>query len=242
MGVVVSRSRQMVARETLSQAAAAAIRDMIVIGELPLSAPLRLDMLAERLSMSISPVREALPQLVMLGLVEHVAYRGATVTRLSLDEVEAIHEARCALESVVVRRVAERFTDEVGRELERLLQELEGAYEAGDRLRVVRGNTAFHRALAEFSGSALHQRLTAQIYNAWERYRAVLITGEHPNQTFAEEAAGHRQIVDACRRGDPEAAEEALRRHLYISHTILDRVSGQFLTQVDQRLSTGRGS
>ena len=87
------------------------LREAIILGELPAGTPLRLDELARSLGMSISPIREAVRQLEALGLAKHVPHQGARVLDFDIDELRDLFEVRLALESLAVRRAAERFTD-----------------------------------------------------------------------------------------------------------------------------------
>ena len=87
------------------------LREAIILGELPAGTPLRLDELARSLGMSISPIREAVRQLEALGLAKHVPHQGAKVLDFDVDELRDLFEVRLALESLAVRRAAERFTD-----------------------------------------------------------------------------------------------------------------------------------
>ena len=61
--------------------------------------------------MSISPIREAVRQLEALGLAKHVPHQGARVLDFDIDELRDLFEVRLALESLAVRRAAERFTE-----------------------------------------------------------------------------------------------------------------------------------
>jgi DNA-binding GntR family transcriptional regulator len=199
------------------------LREQIVMGAIPPGTPLRLEELARQLDMSVSPVREAVRQLEMVGLAEHVAYKGARVTYLSSGELEVVEDTRLALESLAARHTAARYGDETDRRLTAILADLDVAYETPDRARIVHGNTAFHLALAAGSGSPLLERLIAQTLEIWERYSAALILVDHPEETYADEARGHHEIVDACRDRDPDAAEAAIRRHIGTSRAIFER-------------------
>ena len=92
---------------TMAEAALAELRDSILSGELAPGAPLRLEELAERLGMSISPVREAVRRLESLGLAVHVPHRGARVSELALDDLRDTYEVRLVLEPLAVRKAAE---------------------------------------------------------------------------------------------------------------------------------------
>jgi DNA-binding GntR family transcriptional regulator len=206
--------------------AVATLREQIVMGTIPPGAPLRLEELARRLHMSVSPVREAVRQLEMVGLAEHVAYKGARVTYLTTGELEVVQDARHALESLAARHAAARYDAATDSRLTAVLADLEDAYETRDRARIVHGNTAFHLALAAGSRSPLLERLIGQTLEIWERYSAALILVDHPEETYADEARGHHEIVEACRERDPEAAEAAIRRHIETSRAIFERGGG----------------
>ena len=97
---------------TMAEAALDELRESIVLGELVPGTPLRLEDLAASLGMSISPIREAVRQLEALGLAEHVPHHGAKVVALDVEELRDLFQVRLALETMAVRRGAERFTEE----------------------------------------------------------------------------------------------------------------------------------
>jgi len=210
-------------RKTMTQEAVSSLREMIVMGSLPPGAPLRLEDLARSLGMSISPIREAVRQLEVLGLAEHVAYKGAHVTYLSLNELHIVHDTRVGLESVAVRHAARSFDRSLDERVTECIKAQDAAYERVDRPGIVHGNTAYHLALAEGSGSTWLARLVAQTLQVWERYSAAVTMIDRYEDTYAVEAEGHRQILEACRRRDPDAAEEMLRAHLAVSKEIFER-------------------
>ena len=96
----------------MAEAALAELQDSILSGELAPGTPLRLEELADRLGMSISPVREAVRRLESLGLAVHVPHRGARVSELALDDLRDAYEVRLLLEPVqsVAPRSASRQT------------------------------------------------------------------------------------------------------------------------------------
>src|SRR5215471_2437184 len=91
----------------MAEAALERLREAIIMGELTPGTPLRLEDLAHRLGMSISPIREALRQLEALGLAEHMPHHGAKVMRLDVEELRQLFSIRLALEGMAVRRAAE---------------------------------------------------------------------------------------------------------------------------------------
>ena len=110
---------------TMAEYALEQLREAIILGELPAGTPLRLDELARSLGMSISPIREAVRQLEALGLAKHVPHQGARVLDFDIDELRDLFQVRLALESLAVRRAAERFStvdDEMARAPSRALR------------------------------------------------------------------------------------------------------------------------
>jgi len=191
-----------------------ALREAIMLGELAPGTPLRLEELARSLGMSISPVREALRHLEVQGLAEYAPYRGARVTELSHEEMIEIYEARRALEATAARRAAKRFTSDDHEVLAKALAQADLGYSRGDRLLVVRSNTAFHAGIAAASQSQWLQRLLNPLLEMSERYAAAVLRTEQTTKTRKLERSGHLRILKALDARDPKAAEASVLDHL----------------------------
>lgn len=203
-------------RATLADEAAAWLRARIVLGDLPPDAPLPFEEIAQELDMSISPVREAIRQLEVLGLVERTPYRGARVAPLSADQMHEGYEARKALEGMLIRRSAERFGAEDVVRSKRFLDEIAGAYREGDLRAAVVGNYRFHASVLEPCASPWLLRVVQPVFEVCERYSAALLHlrgGSRP-EIQRIEATGHQEILAACEARDPGTAHDALIRHL----------------------------
>src|SRR6476469_4506686 len=132
---------------TMAEYALEQLREAIIMGELPAGTPLRLDELARSLGMSISPIREAVRQLEALGLAKHVPHQGARVLDFDVDELRDLFEVRLALESLAVRRAAERFTDTDARTARAHLARFDEMRREGDVRETMRAHTDFHFTL-----------------------------------------------------------------------------------------------
>ena len=203
-------------RGTMASDAVVELRDMIVFGAILPGTALRLEEVARVLDMSISPVREAIRQLEMMGLVEHAPYRGARVTELDADEMFEVYEARLALETLAVRRVAACSDDAGVALLQAAFDDLVRSYDTHDARAIVRGNTAFHEAMAVASQSRWLARLIRPTLEISERFSAATVGRENEEETRAIERAGHEEILEACRAHDPDEAAAALTRHLRV--------------------------
>ncbi len=187
---------------TMAEAALAELQDSILSGELPPGSPLRLEELAERLGMSISPVREAVRRLESLGLAVHVPHRGARVSEVDLDDLHDTYEARSALETLAVRRAAQRFTDDDATRARSHLVGFAAACERGDARTARTEHAGFHFTIYEASGSDWLVRLIRPAWENCERYRTASVQSE----IWRDRRAEHDRILDACVRHDADAA------------------------------------
>lgn len=167
--------------------------------------------LAAQLQISETPVRDALQELEREGFVTRVAHKGTFVTEIDPDDIIETFQIRTALEALAVRLAIPQLTD---KDLDRMEQLLESAAEAlaqGERLRCSQLGAEFHRC---FLAKAHNHRLTVILDNIEDhtaRFRGVsdLITGR------LEKSQGeHRRLLEAARRRDSSAAEQAILAHL----------------------------
>jgi DNA-binding GntR family transcriptional regulator len=209
---------------TMAEFALEELREAIILGELPAGTPLRLDDLARSFGMSISPIREAVRQLEALGLAKHVPHQGAKVLDFDPDDLRDLFEVRLVLESLAVRRAAERFEEADGVTARRHLARLDEARAAGNVRDAMRAHTDFHFTLYDASGSTLLPSLIRPAWDRSERFRPALLS---PAGKLQER---HRELDDrlltGCVDRDPEAAARALHDHLELVSVFFERELG----------------
>lgn len=172
---------------------------------------LRLEELAARYGVSLTPVRHALRRLESEGLVANVLRKGAHVSPLTVDELELIQYTRCGLESPLARWGAQNSTDESLVEMAEQRLEMEAAYRNHDLESYVSCFWSFRDACYRRAG---RPRLLAAV--AAERIkvtRYILFLCRD-----VEAAAGLREppdkLLDACRARDGETAASSTRAAL----------------------------
>lgn len=185
------------------------LREEIVTGKLPPDSPLRLKALAERLGMSMMPVRGALLTLESLGLVVQDPRRGARVNSFSLDDLYDTYEARLALEVLAVERAAAGFTPEDEENARRALAAHTST--ASDTVASREAHTALHFAIYEAARSPWLVKLIMPLWVNSERYRIVSIPHRGGREARRLE---HERIIDACARRNPRVAARELTTHL----------------------------
>jgi DNA-binding GntR family transcriptional regulator len=174
--------------------------------------------------MSISPIREAVRQLEALGLAKHVPHQGARVLDFDVEELRDLFQIRLALESLAVRRAAERFTDASAEAARGQLARFDAAAALDDVRESMRAHTDFHFTLYDASQSPW---LVALIRPAWdrsERFRPALLTSKTGPQE--RHRAFDQALLEACAAHDPEAAGAALHDHLELASVIFEHELG----------------
>ncbi|MPV36908.1 GntR family transcriptional regulator [Georgenia subflava] len=198
-------------QRTLAERVAVELHRAILRGDFEAGAWLRIQEIAEHYETSAMPVREALRRLGALGLVEVVPHRGARVAELSVADLEDTYATRLALEPIVVAAAARRFTSGQAAEAGRALDRHEELLDAREIDAARAAHTEFHFLLYRASGSRWLLRAIDPVWQNSERYRFAA-----PRDRDAQERshAEHSEILRACVEHDPEAAAEAMMRHL----------------------------
>ena len=131
------------------------LRKAIVEGDLVLGQPLSERQLADNLGVSKTPVREALAQLRVEGLVDILPQRGAFVFTLSAKDIIHICELRLTLESSALRLAYQRNGDELICRLELVLEEMVLSQENNDTRNYLNLDTQFHAIFFATCGNPL---------------------------------------------------------------------------------------
>jgi DNA-binding FadR family transcriptional regulator len=225
------------------------LRGLIERGELkPLQRlPAERD-LALQLGVSRPSVREALIALEVEGLVEvrmgsgiYVRERGVNEApgRVTAEAPLETIRAREVIESELAARAAATMKPRQLRALRDAITLMEKDSSAG--VLPTRGDRQFHVCIAESADNAVLLRLVTELYD--ERHNPLFAQlGSHFESihSWAMAIAEHREVVAAIAGKSPEAAREAMRRHLVNSH---DRFTASWRTGKLDRTSvrpTGR--
>jgi len=189
----------------------ARLRDAITRGRLMPNERLIEADLAGQYRVNRAHIRTALAMLDQEGLVVREKNRGARVRAVSDAEALEIAGTRLVLEVMVARQAAERAGAADRKALREIESEMRAAVGAEDYSRFSQLNGTLHREIQRIAGNATASRIldTLKSHLVRLQYRVILLPGR-PQSSLAE----HRAIVDALCKGDADAAEAAMRRHL----------------------------
>src|SRR4029077_7296725 len=196
-------------RPQLAEDVARLVRKRIFDGTYAAGQDIRLDQLAVELSVSVTPVREALFVLSAEGMLSQQPRRGFVVVAVTGRDVTDVSNVQAHIGGELAARAAVNITDDQLWELEKIQTEREDAYAADDDERAVRLNHEFHRAINVAADSPKLAQLMSQI----TRYAPESV---FPTTTGWPEKSNkhHRRLLDALEKHDEDLARTEMSEHL----------------------------
>src|SRR3954452_21222390 len=140
-------------RETTSSIIANRIRKAIVDGSLPAGMQLGEVMLAQQLSVSRGPVREAMQRLIQEGLIRKEPNRGLFVIELDEQDVRDIYLARRTIERTAIAMLTASRDQPTIDALAAMIEDMEKAADSDDWSAVADLDLGFHELLVESTKS-----------------------------------------------------------------------------------------
>lgn len=195
-------------KSTVVNYVTASLRKAILNGTLKKGDRLIQEEWAERLDVSRMPIREALTQLQIEGLVEMVPHKGAIVTPITRENIEEIYHTRSLLEGLAVEKSIPFLTDEDKMQLKEILiqmEELQLSDETNERY--IQLNASFHETLRKGCPWIRVQKMVETLG----------ISPIAPNlliDYYTETQREHRMIYEAALRGDPAEVRAAVEYHI----------------------------
>jgi GntR family transcriptional regulator, carbon starvation induced regulator len=193
--------------------------------------------LTSRYQVGLSPIREALSQLVGSGLVTLESQRGFRVAPVSHEDLADVAASRCHLEIFALGLSIEHGDEPWRMRVRQAVDQfVHIAAKVGDQRPINEDWQDIHRnvhfALISACGSPILLQFCSQIYDRFDRYRRLSI----PSQSFMAGTAGdHQKIADAALGGENDKAKALLKRHI---EDIADVVITNFSTIVENGIST----
>ncbi|HEU5415385.1 MAG TPA: GntR family transcriptional regulator, partial [Candidatus Angelobacter sp.] len=206
-----SRDRQVLSAQLReSDRVYASLREMAIRFKLkPGERMTELD-IAERFSVSRTPVREALNRLVNEGFLVPDGARGFAVRELDPKQCFDLYELRLSLESTAVRLAVERASDEQLAQLSTMAKRANREPADCGVERIVELDEEFHEQIAALSGNAQLAE-TLRSVNARIRFVRLIDMEDRPR---SRSLGDHVTVARALEARDAETAIKAIEEHV----------------------------
>lgn len=166
--------------------------------------------LARRFDVSRTPIREALRHLASSGLVDIKKNQGATVKRLTTNELVEMFQIMAEYEGLSARLSARRMTKDDVLEMRKRHEECAAMAEGEDYGGFYETNNLFHDTIFRGSRNVFLQAESRKLRNRLNVYRRHITTP----RSMVKSAYEHGRIVDAITSGDAALAHDLMREHV----------------------------
>jgi DNA-binding GntR family transcriptional regulator len=198
------------------------LREMITEGKFSPGQHLKESVLADALKVSRGPIRQALARLEVEGHVELRRHRGAFVSTLTRADVEEVHTLRGAIERLAASRACTRMQGDGFAEMDAVLEQMKSVDTAIDPEDAVVLDLQFHDIIYAHCGHGRVQRVWASIRGQVTVYLRAR-NASFPD--FLEVGyVEHLELRNALALGDPQAAQDAIDKHISGAYERLKRL------------------
>jgi DNA-binding GntR family transcriptional regulator len=191
------------------------LRERILSTELQPGESINERRLSEWLGVSRTPIREAIRRLAGSGLVVTIPNVGTSVSLIDPRMVKELYIIRTSLESAAARLAATAFDAQGARTLQGLIDRQRQTLEGPDLPSNIAIDNEFHRAIAEFSGLTRTWAILEQVMDEITRVRHLSVRLPRRLEGPIRE---HQAVLRALKTGNPDASEQAMKKHLDASY------------------------
>ncbi|MGN0659879.1 MAG: GntR family transcriptional regulator [Emergencia sp.] len=167
--------------------------------------------LADEMGVSRTPVREAIRKLEKEGLVTIEPRRGAYASDISVKDMVDTLEVREDLEGLAAYLAASRMTEDQIEELVTITDGYSEAIRNSDTEKIISYDEQFHKYIVACSGNKTLIQLSETVQELALRFRYLYYDDFSRYENMPVE---HRQIIEAIKGGDADAARATADNHV----------------------------
>lgn len=190
------------------------IREDILKGRYKHNEAMKEVQISKELGVSRTPVREALRQLELEGLVTIIPNKGAVVSGINAKDISDIYAIRSMIEGLSAKWAAIYITEEQLDEMEEIifLSEFHLAKDRIDQLYEL--DSRFHEILFEASDSKILRHMLSDFHHYVQRVRKISLSSK---ERAVKSIAEHKAILEALKRGDGD--EASILTNIHVENT-----------------------
>jgi DNA-binding GntR family transcriptional regulator len=187
--------------------------------------------IAKRIGISRTPVREALRQLELEGLVLHTPHRGWMVRALQRDDVENIFEIKECLEAMLIRQATKKLTSQDKGVLTKAMANMEEATSRKDQEAWLAADDCLETTLYLAAGNPRARQIVSSLNAQWHWvWVGIIELGDRMEQSARE----HKAILAKVFAGDADGVEALALSHLSsVKQTLLTVLTNFVLPLTD---------
>jgi DNA-binding GntR family transcriptional regulator len=217
-----------IVRRSLHGELTARLRDMIMEGALKPGQKVPEAELCERFGVSRTPMREALKVLASEGLLNLLPNRGATVAKITQEEIEELFPIMGALEALAGKLACARIDEDALLAIQHDHKMMLEHYERGEWVAYSKLNRSVHEAIFKASGNASLSTLYQQFLI---RIHSVRFMAKRSPARWRQAMEEHEQMMDALGKRDGEKLAQIMTVHLQhkaeMVQEVLEELEGQ---------------
>ena len=187
------------------------IREDILSGKYSENEELKENTIGNELGVSRTPVREALRQLELEGLVKIIPNKGAYVTGISEKDIHEIYVIRSYLEGLCARWACEKITKDQIEALEEVIYLSEFHTKKEHHEQIVELDNKFHELIYQASDSKILRHVLTDFHHYVQRVRKITLS---KTERATDSNAEHTAILEAIRMRDGDLAERLAHEHI----------------------------
>jgi DNA-binding GntR family transcriptional regulator len=187
------------------------IKQRIIYLDYPPGQRIDIRQVQNELSVSQTPIKDALFRLAGEGMIEINSRKGTFVREISERDVFEIEEARIILETGAVELISDRISDDQLVELERLYQDTlfdDGQF---DYKMFMEKDNLFHLKIIEFTQNQRLMEMYDHLNAHMQIVRFQIARGQSKRLPWTNQ--DHLNILSALKARDPNKAKEVIKEH-----------------------------
>lgn len=197
-------------KSTLRNDVSRKIRESIFSNELKPGERIVETKLAKELGVSQSPVREAIRELELMGIIESKPYLGTFVKKLTTKDIRDAYKVRTYLEMLAVSEAIKYITETDLEKMGELLKDMRTAAKNQSTSEFVKMDICFHRLIIKISDN----HLLMKMWNIVNLGQWTSVTTKISGRSLLELASRHEALVESLKAKDAEKASKCIKLHI----------------------------
>ena len=187
------------------------LRDAIIQGVLKQGERLVEKDVCERFNVGRTPLREAIRQLQMEGFVEVLPRKGATIKRISIEDLENIYDFLALCEGHATRKAVQNIKEKEYRKLTKVNNELDQILKRKDSNGWKEVNKDFHQIFVHASNNSYLISTATNLRSIVYQHGFIGLSNPGNIEKFHK---AHCEIMEAFEEKNPPKAATAMEQHI----------------------------